>query len=83
VAKDRLRSANFETELMTTWRNCQPAAKVVHKDNKDKDELFPATDLEGLAQPPTHCEWKANRPKTHDDNNEEGDNSDHYDPNLE
>jgi hypothetical protein len=83
VAKDRFRRANFETELMTTWRNCQPVAKVVHKDDKDKEELFPANDLEGLAQPPTNCERKANRPNTYNDDNEEDDNSDHYDPNLE
>jgi hypothetical protein len=83
VAKDRLRHANFETKLMTTWRNCQPVAKNVHKDGKDKDELFPANDLEGLAQPPTHCEREANRTKTYDDNNDQDDVSDHYDPNLE
>jgi hypothetical protein len=65
VAEDRLRCANFETELMTTWRNCQPVAKVIHKDDKDKDELFPANDLEGLAQHPTHCERKATRTNTY------------------
>jgi hypothetical protein len=82
VAKDRLHCANFETKLMTTWRNCQPVAKVVHIDNKDKYKLFPANDLEGLAQPLTHCERKANRTNTYDDDNEEEYNSDHYDPNL-
>jgi hypothetical protein len=79
VAKDRLRCANFETELMTTWRNCQPVAKVVQKDNKEEDKLFPANDLEGLAQPPTHGERKTNRTGTYDDDNEEDDDLDHYD----
>jgi hypothetical protein len=68
VAKERLCCPNFETELMTTWRNCQPVAKVVQKDNKDKDKLFPANDLEGLVQPPTHCEWKATCTNTYNDN---------------
>jgi hypothetical protein len=73
VAEDRLCRANFETEMMTTWRNCQPVAKVVHKDNEDKNELFLANDLEGLAQPPTHCERRASRTNTYNDNNEEHD----------
>jgi hypothetical protein len=40
VAEDRLRRANFETELMTTWCNCQPVAKVVHKDDKEETSCF-------------------------------------------
>jgi hypothetical protein len=68
---------------MTTWRNCQSIAKVVHKDGKDKDELF---------QPMTYEDWcslqlivnrRQETAPTHDDDNEEDNNSDQYDPNLE
>jgi hypothetical protein len=40
VAKDRLRHANFETELMTTWHNCQPVAKISIKTTKTKTRCF-------------------------------------------
>jgi hypothetical protein len=85
VAEDRLRRANFESELMITMRKACPLKQSKPVETEEDVELFPANDLEGLVAPVNHGAIKTGLPKRSmdDDNSEDDDGSDQYDPNLD
>jgi hypothetical protein len=52
VQNDRLRQANFETELLAVWRNNESPTTQNTRDVAMEEELiFPANDLTGLIAP--------------------------------
>jgi hypothetical protein len=51
VADDRLRRANFETEIMMQLRKTTNETNSDSEAEKEEEEIFPANDLEGVVAP--------------------------------